>query len=88
MEWSASKNGTRVTGKDLNRFDHWFPDEENDYGVPEIEMLMTSIFNNASRLNGGLHGFRVFDKDNQELINSLPIDLNDGVKLYYKRMEW
>lgn len=86
-DWNGQppKNGTRVTGEDLNRFDHWFPDEENQYGVSEIEMLMTSITNNASRLDG-LHGFRVFDKDDQELINSLPINLNGGVQLYYE--EW
>ncbi|NLW26306.1 hypothetical protein, partial [Acetivibrio saccincola] len=86
-EWKGQppKNGTRVTDEDLNRFDHWFPDEENTYGVSEIEMLMNSIFNNASRLDG-LHGFRVFDKDDQELINSLPINLNGGVQLYYE--EW
>lgn len=78
------KNGERVKDNDLNRFDHWFPDEESLYGVPEIDMLMQSITNNASVLHG-LHGFRSFDENNPELINSLPINLTDGVSLYYEK---
>ncbi|MDQ2086553.1 hypothetical protein RBH29_08965 [Herbivorax sp. ANBcel31] len=76
-------DGERITGKDLDRFEHWFPDSEDAYGVPQITQLLDSIGNNARELHE-IYGVTYFDERDEDFLNTLPIDLEENVELDYK----